>query len=132
MNRADFIETESRDSLGHRRPALALDILKLIDQKALPILAPTRLHNQDRMEGTASPVLARPAGASEAILVKSDEMPPGSQKVEELDFNKFAGRSITVDDLVEGMNHMGFQASSIGEAIKIINEMVRNTFSHSN
>lgn len=66
-----------------------------------------------------------PTGASEAILKKSDEMPPGSQKVEELDFNKFTGRSITVDDLVEGMTNMGFQASSIGEAIQIINEMVR-------
>jgi hypothetical protein len=51
-------------------------------------------------------------------------MPEGSQKVEELDFNSFAGRPITVDDLVSGMNHMGFQASSIGEAIRIINDMV--------
>jgi deoxyhypusine synthase len=51
-------------------------------------------------------------------------MPEGSQKVEELDFNQFAGRAITVDDLISGMNHMGFQASSVGEAVRIINEMV--------
>jgi deoxyhypusine synthase len=54
-------------------------------------------------------------------------MPEGSQKVEELDFNQFAGRAVTVDDLISGMNHMGFQASSIGEAVRIINNMVAET-----
>ncbi|KUI62098.1 Deoxyhypusine synthase [Cytospora mali] len=49
--------------------------------------------------------------------------PVGSQKVEELDFNKFRGRPITVDDLYQGMKHMGFQASSMGEAVRIINDM---------
>lgn len=76
------------------------------------------------MDGT-TPI---PVGASEAVLKKSDEMPPGSQKVEELDFNKFTG---TVDELVEGMKYMGFQASSIGEAIQIINEMVKRKKLHS-
>lgn len=52
-------------------------------------------------------------------------MPVNAQKVEELDFNKLAGRPITVDDLLSGMNNMGFQASSIGEAVRIINDMVR-------
>ena len=65
-----------------------------------------------------------PASVTDAVLVKSVEMPEGSQKVEELDFNKFKGRPITVDDLLQGMKHMGFQASSMGEAIRIINEMV--------
>lgn len=67
---------------------------------------------------------APPASAMGAVLVKSSGMPEGSQKVEELDFNKFSGREVTVDDLVSGMNHMGFQASSIGEAVRIINDMV--------
>ncbi|RDW88027.1 deoxyhypusine synthase [Coleophoma cylindrospora] len=70
-------------------------------------------------ENSAAP----PSSVTAAVLVPSNEMPEGSQKVEELDFNAFAGRPITVDDLVSGMNHMGFQASSIGEAIRIINEM---------
>jgi len=68
---------------------------------------------------------APPSAATEAVLVKSAEMPAGSQKVEELDFNKFKGRPITVDDLFQGMKHMGFQASSMCEAVRIINEMVR-------
>lgn len=67
---------------------------------------------------------ALPSTVTDAVLVKSNEMPEGSQKVEELDFNKFAGCPITVDDLIGGMNHMGFQASSIGEAVRIINDMV--------
>jgi deoxyhypusine synthase len=68
---------------------------------------------------------APPASATGAVLVQSTGMPEGSQKVEELDFNQFAGRAITVDDLIGGMNHMGFQASSVGEAVRIINNMVR-------
>lgn len=67
---------------------------------------------------------APPSSVTAAVLVPSNEMPEGSQKVEELDFNKFAGRPITVDDLIGGMNNMGFQASSIGEAVRIINDMV--------
>jgi hypothetical protein len=70
-----------------------------------------------------------PSSVADAVLVPSGEMPTGSQKVEELDFNKFAGRAITVDDLVGGMNNMGFQASSIGEAVRIINDMVCGLFS---
>jgi len=65
-----------------------------------------------------------PSAATDAVLVKSVEMPEDAQKVEELDFNKFKGRPITVDDLFQGMKHMGFQASSMCEAIRIINEMV--------
>ncbi|KAK1751218.1 Deoxyhypusine synthase [Echria macrotheca] len=64
-----------------------------------------------------------PSAATEAVLVKSVEMPEDAQKVEELDFNKFKGRPITVDDLFQGMKHMGFQASSMCEAVRIINEM---------
>lgn len=69
-----------------------------------------------------------PSSVADAVLVKSIEMPEGSQKVEELDFNKFKGRPITVDDLLQGMKHMGFQASSMCEAVRIINEMVTNIF----
>ena len=66
---------------------------------------------------------AAPAGAQAAVLVKSEQMPEGSQQVEELDFNKIKG-PITAEDLFLGMKNMGFQASSMGEAIRIINDMV--------
>lgn len=66
---------------------------------------------------------APPAGATDAVLVKSEEMPKDAQRVEELDFNKLTG-PITAEDLLLGMRHMGFQASSIAEAVRIINDMV--------
>ncbi|KAM3515674.1 hypothetical protein MY11210_000652 [Beauveria gryllotalpidicola] len=63
-----------------------------------------------------------PSGAKDAVLVKSEDMPADAQKVEELDFNKLS-RPITAHDLFMGMRHMGFQASAMSEAIRIINEM---------
>jgi deoxyhypusine synthase len=65
-----------------------------------------------------------PSAATDAVLVPSNEMPKGSKKVEGIDFNKLAGGPITIDDLLSGMTNMGFQASSIGEAVRIINDMV--------
>lgn len=70
---------------------------------------------------------APPSGATNAVLVKSEEMPKDAQKVEELDFNNFKGRPITAEDLFLGMKNMGFQASSMCEAVRIIDDMVRNT-----
>ena len=67
--------------------------------------------------------------AAAAVLVKSEDMPADAQKVEELDFNKFKGKQVTVEDLIGGMANMGFQASSIGEAVKIINDMVCHVYS---
>jgi deoxyhypusine synthase len=66
---------------------------------------------------------APPSQATDAVLVRSETMPEDAQKVEELDFNKIKG-PITADDLLQGMKYMGFQASSMCEAVRIINEMV--------
>jgi hypothetical protein len=89
-----------------------------------PQILPTNLLKPAFSMTTNSEPRALPSSVTDAVLVPSNEMPEGSQKVEELDFNKFAGRDITVDDLISGMNNMGFQASSIGEAVRIINDMV--------
>lgn len=72
-------------------------------------------------ESTGAP----PASVAAAVLVPSNEMPKGSQKVEELDFDNFSDEKMSVEDLINGMSNMGFQASSIGEATRIINDMVR-------
>ncbi|TQS31905.1 hypothetical protein Golomagni_07800, partial [Golovinomyces magnicellulatus] len=65
---------------------------------------------------------APPSSVTDAVLMKSVEMPEDAQTVEELDFNKLKG-PITAEDLFLGMRHMGFQASAMGEAIRIINDM---------
>ncbi|PQE09826.1 deoxyhypusine synthase protein [Rutstroemia sp. NJR-2017a BBW] len=75
------------------------------------------------MASSEEPRGAPPSSVTDAVLVPSNEMPKDAKKVEELDFNKFAGRPITVEDLISGMSTMGFQASSIGEAVRIINDM---------
>lgn len=67
---------------------------------------------------------APPVEATNAVLVPSDELPKDAQKVEEIDFNAFKGRPITVDDIMQSMGNMGFQASAMGDAVNIINKMV--------
>ena len=64
-----------------------------------------------------------PAAVLNAVFQKSEDMAKDAQKVEELDFNKIKS-PVTADDLLQGMRHMGFQASSIAEAVRIINDMV--------
>ena len=65
-----------------------------------------------------------PAGATNAVLKPSEPIPDGSRQVQGIDFNQYASRNITVDDLMAGYANMGFQATSVGEAVRIINDMV--------
>jgi deoxyhypusine synthase len=65
-----------------------------------------------------------PSGATDAVLKPSDPVPEGAMPVKGLDFNDFKDRNITVAELVENMAQMGFQASSIGQAAKIVDGMV--------
>lgn len=65
-----------------------------------------------------------PSSATEAVLVSSASMPEDAVPVRGVDFNQFRDRDITVPELVASMAGMGFQASAVGEAVRIINEMV--------
>lgn len=62
--------------------------------------------------------------ARAALFVRSQAMPEDAQEVQGIEFNDFAGRSMTVEELVHGMSRIGFQASSVGQAVNIINSMV--------
>ena len=66
-----------------------------------------------------------PSKAIDAVLLASDPIPEGMQEVRGIDFNAHDASNITVATLVDGMSTMGFQASAIGDAVKIINQMVR-------
>ena len=68
-----------------------------------------------------------PLGATDAVLKPSDPVPEGALPVEGLDFDDFANRDVTAAELVERMGRMGFQASSIGQAAKIVDGMVGET-----
>lgn len=65
-----------------------------------------------------------PAGAANAVLKPSDPVPAGAVPVKGLDFDAFADRNVTVAELVENLANVGFQATSIGQAVDIVNGMV--------
>jgi hypothetical protein len=64
------------------------------------------------------------AAAKNAVLMPSESIPEGSEEVHGIDFNQYRDKKITVEELVSNMTHMGFQASAIGDAVRIINGMV--------
>jgi deoxyhypusine synthase len=64
-----------------------------------------------------------PQTATDAVLVISEEMPEGSKVVEGINFDKHEAK-FDIDDIIKGMATSGFQASALGEAVRIINEMV--------
>ncbi|OJD11029.1 deoxyhypusine synthase [Blastomyces percursus] len=64
-----------------------------------------------------------PPSVTDAVFVASYPVPEGSKPVGGIDFNKHAEKDITVAELVDGMASMGFQASAVGDAAQIINEM---------
>ena len=72
-----------------------------------------------------------PTSAADAVLKASAPVPEGAQRVRGIEFDRFEGRDITVDEMVAGMAGMGFQASAVSEAVRIINDMVGGFFSHS-
>lgn len=65
-----------------------------------------------------------PDAAQNAVLKPSEFATDGAQQISGVDFNNYADRDITVAELVESMANMGFQATSVGEASRLINEMV--------
>ena len=66
----------------------------------------------------------RPSGAAQAVLKPSDPPPEGATEVKGIDFDHHADKNISVADMVEAMEHMGFQASSVGQAARVIDDMV--------
>ena len=65
-----------------------------------------------------------PSQAKNAVLVASHSVPKGARRVAGIDFNQYQSSDMTVNDLMEGMASMGFQASAVGDAVETINHMV--------
>lgn len=72
----------------------------------------------------AQHVSAPPTLATEAVLVTSAPVPEGTRPVRGIDFNQFVGHDISVAEMLSQMASMGFQATSVAEAVRIINDMV--------
>lgn len=62
----------------------------------------------------------RPTGAEAAVLLQSVEMPEDAVLIQGPDFNK----KLSLSDLMASYRTMGFQASGLGEAIDIVEQMV--------
>lgn len=67
---------------------------------------------------------APPSNATDAVLKPSEPVPADAREVRGIDFDDYAQRSITVEELMGGYARMGFQATAIGEAVRIVNDMV--------
>lgn len=63
---------------------------------------------------------AQPTGALDAVFVESVEMPEGSVLIQGPDFNK----KLSLSELLGSYKQIGYQGSSLGEAMEIIKEMV--------
>ncbi|KAI9838469.1 MAG: Deoxyhypusine synthase [Sclerophora amabilis] len=64
-----------------------------------------------------------PSLATGAVLKPSEPVAAGAQEVRGIDFDHYADQKLSVEDLVSNMATMGFQASAVGEAVRIISEM---------
>lgn len=67
-----------------------------------------------------------PRIATEAVLKLSDPVADSARQVKGVEFDDFRERDMTVKEMVTGMASMGFQASAVADAVRIINDMVRN------
>ncbi|KAH0548049.1 Deoxyhypusine synthase [Trichoglossum hirsutum] len=66
-----------------------------------------------------------PATATDAVLKPSGPLPEGSRTVRGVEFNEYRerGAGVTAEELVGGMARMGFQASAVADAVKIVEDM---------
>ena len=68
---------------------------------------------------------APPAKATDAVLVPSDPVPAGVEEVRGIDWAGLPVESRSViANFVVNLSQQGFQSSSIGDAIRIVNDMV--------
>jgi hypothetical protein len=70
------------------------------------------------------------ATAATAVLKPSIPMPSTSTKIRGVDFNHYKTTPITVQQMTSHMARTGFQASSLGRAVEIINNMVYSCVYH--
>lgn len=71
-------------------------------------------------------LIQRPTIATDAVLKPSDPV-DGARQVKGVEFDDFRERDMTVKEMVTGMASMGFQASAVADAVRIINDMVRTS-----
>ena len=72
-----------------------------------------------------------PAKATDAVLVASEPVPEAVQQVKGIDWLSLPAEQRTIiSNFVDQLTGQGFQSSSIGDAIHIINDMVGQFYLH--
>ncbi|KAL8669893.1 MAG: hypothetical protein Q9168_005540 [Polycauliona sp. 1 TL-2023] len=64
-----------------------------------------------------------PDKATGAVLKPSAPVPSTARVVKGVEFNNYTNSPLTVEELVQNMATMGFQASAVSEAVRIVNDM---------
>lgn len=64
-----------------------------------------------------------PAAAQAAVLMRSQPVPEGTRKVDGPNFDKLDPNDLSA--LLDSMASIGFQGSSVSEAVRLIEQMVR-------
>lgn len=77
------------------------------------------------MSGATAPTSDVPQLATSSVLKPSSALPDGTREIKGIDFNQHADKDLTVVELMASMATMGFQASALAEAVRIVNEMVQ-------
>ena len=80
--------------------------------------------SSDAADQSSNHVGSAPSSATDAVLKPSHPVPEGSDRVRGVDFNHHGAHKITVEEMVAGMSSMGFQASAVGDAVRVIKDMV--------
>lgn len=75
-----------------------------------------------------SPFMAIPNGASAAVLLRSEPIPTNYVSVKGPDFEK----SMSLQDFLQSYTRIGFQATSFGTAVDIVNRMASHLYSFNN
>lgn len=66
-----------------------------------------------------------PSKATDAVLVASDPVPDDAREVSGIDWSALPSESrAIISNFVLNLSGQGFQSSAIGDAIRIINDMV--------
>lgn len=66
-----------------------------------------------------------PAKATDAVLVASDPVPEDAREVKGIDWAALPPEQRhVIADFVQNLSCQGFQSSSLGDAVNIINDMV--------
>ncbi|KAL8857807.1 MAG: hypothetical protein Q9178_005707 [Gyalolechia marmorata] len=75
------------------------------------------------MDDTTQDGVRAPDKATHAVLKASVPVSANAREVGGVEFNQHKNTPLTVEELVANMACMGFQASAVSEAVRIVNEM---------